>query len=122
MDAYKNIEAMTEEKIQYEYYTLLVSHIQAMETYTYYRNLNIRMMQELVPLQQEAVEMEIPEDLPFVEKNMKIIEFKRKLAQVEAAHELLKQLDRLKDKSLRKSNEAKQKLDAFRKRHGIENA
>ena len=113
---------MTEEKIQTEYYNLLVSHIQAMETCTYYREQNIRMMQELIPLQQEAVEMEIPEDLPSVEKNMKIIEFKRKLAQIEAAHELLKQLDRLKDKAQRKNNEAKQKLDAFCKRHGIENA
>lgn len=77
-------------------------------------------MQELIPLQKEAVEMEISPDLPNEEIQNKIIEFKRMQAKIDASMELLRRMDRLTEKAERKSNEAKKRLELFCKRHGLE--
>ena len=116
----KHHSIMTQEQILLEYHNLMISHIQAIEVSGYYTAQRIRLMQELIPLQKEAVEMEISHDLPNEEIQNKIIEFKRMQAKIDASMELLKQMDRLTEKAERKSNEAKKRLELFCKRHGVE--
>lgn len=115
----KHHSIMTQEQILLEYHNLMISHIQAIEVSGYYTAQRIRLMKELIPLQKEAVEMEISHDLPNEEKHDKIIEFKRMQAKIDASMELLKQMDRLTEKAERKSNEAKKRLELFCKRHGL---
>lgn len=103
-----------------EYHNLMIAHIQAIEASNYYTAQRIRLMKELIPLQKEAVEMEISHELPDKEKHAKIMEFKRMQAKIDASMELLKQMDRLTEKAERKSNEAKKRLEQFCKRHGLE--
>ena len=110
---------MTQEQSLLEYHNLMVAHLQAIEASGYYTSQRIRLMQELIPLQKEAVEMEISHDLPNEEIQNKIIEFKRMQAKIDASMELLKQMDRLTEKAERKSNEAKKRLELFCKRHGL---
>ena len=111
---------MTQEQILLEYHNLMITHLQAIEVSNYYTSQRIRLMQELIPLQQKAVEMDINQELSLEEKRKKIIEFKRMQAKIDASMELLKQMERLTDKAERKSNEAKKRMEQFGKRHGLE--
>ena len=111
---------MSQDKILLEYHSLMVAHLQAIESSNYYTAQRIRLMQELIPIQKEAVEMDISQELTDKEKQNKIIEFKRLQAKVDAGMELLKQMDRLTEKAERKSNEAKKRMEQFCKRHGLE--
>ena len=111
---------MTQKQILLEYHNLMIAHIQAIESSNYYTAQRIRLMQELIPIQKEAVEMDISQELTDKEKQNKIIEFKRLQAKVDAGMELLKQMDRLTEKAERKSNEAKKRMEQFCKRHGLE--
>ena len=85
---------------------MMIAHIQAIESSNYYTAQRIRLMQELIPLQKEAVEMDISHDLTDKEKQNKIIEFKRLQAKIDAGMEHLKQI--------------KKRLEQFCKRHGLE--
>lgn len=112
---------MTQEQILKEQNNLILVQMEALVTYNYYMDQHIRIMEELVSQQEASLSMEEIQNLSPEEREKKLFELKKNLARLEAGQEILKLIDRLKEKALRKNNEAKQRLDAFCKRYNLKN-
>lgn len=111
---------MKKERILFEHYKLTLDWFQANAAYNYYADMYIRIMEETISNESDKAEKEDFLHLPPTELSKKMIEFKEAYARIEASKELTKQIDRLREKALRKKNEAKQRMDLFCKRHGLE--
>ena len=113
---------MTKGQIQFEHYQLMLAWFEADAACKYYEDMNLHVLEDAVSQNKDKAEMEELEHLPSSELSKKVIELKEAFARVEASKELSKQIEKLKDKALRKRNEANKRLDLFCKRHGFENS
>ena len=112
---------MTQEQILFEHYQLQFAWLEADAACKYYDEINLQVMEDVVSQNEGKAEKEELEHLSPSELSKKLIEVKEAFARIEASKELSKQINKLKEKAIRRRNEAKQRLDAFCKRHGIEN-
>ena len=113
---------MTKGQIQFEHYQLMLAWFEADAACKYYEDMHIHVLDESISQNKDKAEKEELEHLPPSELSKKVIELKEAFARVEASRELSKQIEKLKEKALRKRNEANKRLDLFCKRHGLENS
>lgn len=112
---------MANKDIKQEHMRLLHARIEETIRCNYFQDQQINILSEANERLREIQslgKMELP-DSP-EERDKHYLHIKELRIQTEAANEVFKILDRMKDKSKRKVNEIDQKTEQFLKRHGIE--
>ena len=109
-------------EIRKELMRLVIAELEASLVHKYYTDQITRMLTEKLESTQALTESVKIEELSDEEREQ--LSFKLRQAELEgkACMEATTLIRRLADKALRKANEAEQRLNAFCKRHGIENA
>lgn len=111
---------MNLDKINKEYCNLMLEQLDVTTACNYYAGYRIRILEEINTKFQEYKDIQAkPESTP-EEQQKQYTQLDELVSFIEAAKEHHKLLARLHEKSQRKLNEVNQKVDSFRKRHGIE--
>lgn len=111
---------MAQDKVNKEYCNLMLEKLDVTTACNYYAGYRIRILEEINTKFKEYQEVKAKTDLTPEEQQKQYTQLDEIVSFIEAAKEHHKLLARLHEKSQRKLNEVNQKVDSFRKRHGID--